>query len=274
MPPLPAPPWVCGWKTVAIYLTQAVSYRWVARNFQLHANVAKQILFEVSEGNAKVERIFFLAGYPRGHPKRHLIRLVADGELAARQGELEVVTGLHVYSVRPADRSPPAPPSWSHDLHQLEGLLAALVSSSDAAPNSLATNGLSAVKSIGILRDPKAVSAPPAPAAGAAAASKAAAATAATQPASRASAGPTSTAAKPEPARPQVSAKAPPPAAVKNPSTSAKGGGALAAMFARAPPAKPKAEAKRPSAGQGGLLEDSDDGEGSDAHPFNMVTLS
>ena len=108
-------------KYVSSVLLQAVSYKWLARERKLPANLAKQLLFAFAEAHrGKVAATYLLAGWVRagtsGDEPRHVVKLVPAACLAQRSAELDSVTDVHVHSVQPTQpkaRTRPAPVTHS-----------------------------------------------------------------------------------------------------------------------------------------------------------------
>ena len=103
---------------------QAVSYKWLARERLLPANLAKQLLFAFAEAHrGKVAATYLLAGWVKdgaeGGEARHVVKLVPAACLAKRTAELDRVTDMHVHSVQPTQPKARAkaqrlsPQSWS-----------------------------------------------------------------------------------------------------------------------------------------------------------------
>lgn len=85
---------------------QAVSYKWLARERSLPANLAKQLLFAFAEAHrGKVAATYLLAGWVKdgaeGGEARHVVKLVPAACLAQRRAELDRVTDVHVHNVQP-----------------------------------------------------------------------------------------------------------------------------------------------------------------------------
>ena len=86
---------------------QAVSYKWLARERSLPANLAKQLLFAFAEAHrGKVAATYLLAGWVKdgaecGGEARHVVKLVPAACLAQRRAELDRITDVHVHSVQP-----------------------------------------------------------------------------------------------------------------------------------------------------------------------------
>ena len=64
-----------------LIFVQAVTYKWLARQNNIPANLAKQYLFAYAEGNrGKINTTYLLAGWTN-EPEQHVISLVAEGKL-------------------------------------------------------------------------------------------------------------------------------------------------------------------------------------------------
>ena len=247
---------------------KTVTYKWVAREFDVSVNHAKRLLFEHARKNDSVlVATHVVSGWTSaagddgaGVTRTQVVRLVEGAEaLAAAKAELDDVTGEHVYSVRPVDAKDAAvggdaakslPPAC---VAQTD----AMFDASPSTPNALRDNRHSAVRCASAKRDdgparrvsakPKpepAEAKRPAPAKSAdAAAAKAKAAPSKAEPAAAASSKPSGAFAgfKPVDKKAAGANPAAPPKPAGRPV--AKGAGAMAAMFARAPHKKAPAPA-------------------------------
>jgi hypothetical protein len=75
-----------------------VSYKWLARQYSVPSNFAKQILFKFVEGEgAKVKAVYLVSGYPKEDSTQHVVRLVDAADLASCCSKLETQTSIHVY---------------------------------------------------------------------------------------------------------------------------------------------------------------------------------
>lgn len=85
--------------------SQAVSYKWLARERSLPVNLAKQLLFAFAEAHrGKVAATYLLAGWsgnPQSGAARHVVQLVPAARLAEQSAALDTVTDVHVHSVQP-----------------------------------------------------------------------------------------------------------------------------------------------------------------------------
>ena len=247
---------------------KTVTYKWVAREFDVSVNHAKRLLFEHARKNDSVlVATHVVSGWTSaagddgaGVTRTQVVRLVEGAEaLAAAKAALDDVTGEHVYSVRPVDAKDAAvggdaakslPPAC---VAQTD----AMFDASPSTPNALRDNRHSAVRCASAKRDdgparrvsakPKpepAEAKRPAPAKSAdVAAAKAKAAPSKAEPAAAASSKPSGAFAgfKPVDKKAAGANPAAPPKPAGRPA--AKGAGAMAAMFARAPPKKAPAPA-------------------------------
>jgi DNA polymerase delta subunit 3 len=242
---------------------KTVTYKWVAREFDVSADHAKRLLFEHARNNDSVlVATHVVSGWTStagddgaGVTRTQVVRLVEGAEaLAAAKAALDGVTGEHVYSVRPVDAKDAAvggdaakslPPAC---VAQTD----AMFDASPSTPNALRDNRHSAVRCASAKRDDgpaRRVSAKPktsSPAEAkrpAPAAAKAKAAPSKAEPAAAASSKPSGAFAgfKPVDKKAAGANPAAPPKPAGRPA--AKGAGAMAAMFARAPPKKATAPA-------------------------------
>ena len=243
---------------------KTVTYKWVAREFDVSADHAKRLLFEHARNNDSVlVATHVVSGWTStagddgaGVTRTQVVRLVEGAEaLAAAKAALDGVTGEHVYSVRPVDAKDAAvggdaakslPPAC---VAQTD----AMFDASPSTPNALRDNRHSAVRCASAKRDDgpaRRVSAKPktsSPAEAkrpAPAAAKAKAAPSKAEPAAAASSKPSGAFAGFKPVDKKANGANPkeaPPKPAGRPA--AKGAGAMAAMFARAPPKKATAPA-------------------------------
>ena len=81
-----------------------VTYKWLARHFSLSAALAKQLLFAFAEAHrSKADITYLLSGWTHaGNSRQHVVHLVDAARLQERLADLDPVTGLHIYSVQPA----------------------------------------------------------------------------------------------------------------------------------------------------------------------------
>ena len=243
---------------------KTVTYKWVAREFDVSADHAKRLLFEHARNNDSVlVATHVVSGWTStagddgaGVTRTQVVRLVEGAEaLAAAKAALDGVTGEHVYSVRPVDAKDAAvggdaakslPPAC---VAQTD----AMFDASPSTPNALRDNRHSAVRCASAKRDDgpaRRVSAKPktsSPAEAkrpAPAAAKAKAAPSKAEPAAAASSKPSGAFAGFKPVDKKANGANPkeaPPKPAGRPA--AKGAGAMAAMFAKAPPKKATAPA-------------------------------
>ena len=243
---------------------KTVTYKWVAREFDVSVNHAKRLLFEHARNNDSVlVATHVVSGWTStagddgaGVTRTQVVRLVEGAEaLAAAKAALDGVTGEHVYSVRPVDAKDAAvggdaakslPPAC---VAQTD----AMFDASPSTPNALRDNRHSAVRCASAKRDDgpaRRVSAKPktsSPAEAkrpAPAAAKAKTAPSKAEPAAAASSKPSGAFAGFKPVDKKANGANPkeaPPKPAGRPA--AKGKGAMAAMFAKAPPKKATAPA-------------------------------
>ena len=117
--------------------SQAVSYKWLARERSLPANLAKQLLFAFAEAHrGKVAATYLLAGWVRdgahGDEPRHVVKLVPAACLARCSAELDRVTDVHVHNVQPTQ--PMARTRLAPSTAQLELAFSALAVAKRASP--------------------------------------------------------------------------------------------------------------------------------------------
>eukprot|EP00884_Botryococcus_braunii_P011361 jgi/Botrbrau1/20225/Bobra.31_1s0022.1 len=134
-----------------------VSYKWVARNYDIPANLAKQLLFKLVESQrGKLQATYLLAGWTEGAQgsRQHTVQVVDASVLAREKARFSPITGLHVYSLQP---SQPKDPSevWSSELDQTRELFAAMLRPAEegGTGNVLADNRCSAVACPAAKRD-------------------------------------------------------------------------------------------------------------------------
>ena len=91
---------------------KTVTYKWVAREFDVPVNHAKRLLFaHASKNDSVLVATHVVSGWTStagddgaGVTRTQVVRLVEGAEaLAAAKAALDEVTGEHVYSVRPVD---------------------------------------------------------------------------------------------------------------------------------------------------------------------------
>lgn len=82
-----------------------VSYKWVAREFDIPANYAKQLLFKLVESQRnKCHATYLLSGWVEDGEgiRQHVVQVVDASVLAREKARFSPITGLHVYSVQPS----------------------------------------------------------------------------------------------------------------------------------------------------------------------------
>lgn len=78
-----------------------MSFKWLARQYDLSADLAKQLLFSfVEQHGPKVSAIYLLAGWTK--QGSHIVQLVGQKGLQNRRAGLKSETSLHVYSIQPS----------------------------------------------------------------------------------------------------------------------------------------------------------------------------
>jgi DNA polymerase delta subunit 3 len=247
---------------------KTVTYKWVAREFDVPVNHAKRLLFaHASKNDSVLVATHVVSGWTSvadgddeaGVTRTQVVRLVEGAEaLAAAKAALDEVTGEHVYSVRPVDAKDATVGGDSKSLPPAcVAQTDAMFDASPSTPNALRDNRHSAVRCASAKRDdgparrvtakpkPSAAKKPEPPKTSAKAEPAAATAGKAGPPAAPASSKPSGGKSKPPGAfagfKPvdKNAAVAPKPTA----KPAGKGAGAMAAMFARAPPKKAAAAA-------------------------------
>lgn len=75
-----------------------VSYKWLARQYTISANYAKQTLFKfVEQQGSKVKAVYLVSGYLKEDESKHVVRLVDAANLAACRDQFTHVTSIHVH---------------------------------------------------------------------------------------------------------------------------------------------------------------------------------
>ena len=247
---------------------KTVTYKWVAREFDVPVNHAKRLLFaHASKNDSVLVATHVVSGWTSvaggddgaGITRTQVVRLVEGAEaLAAAKAALDEVTGEHVYSVRPVDAKDATVGGDSKSLPPAcVAQTDAMFDASPSTPNALRDNRHSAVRCASAKRDdgparrvtakpkPSTAKKPEPPKTSAKAEPAAATAEKGGPPAAPASSKPSGGKSKPPGAfagfKPmdKNAAVAPKPTA----KPAGKGAGAMAAMFARAPPKKAAAAA-------------------------------
>ena len=229
-----------------------VTYKFLARHLDISANLAKKLLFaHVSRSSGASVATHVVSGWVKsGDVRAHVVRLArgVDGEVEAARKAMDEVTGEHVYSVSKASSDHPA----------LTAVPASSVKQTDElfdappeTPNALRDNRHSAVACALVKRaegPARRVTKKPSPPAAPAPAAKSAAAAVKTEPKKTEAKGPGPFAGFKPVAKSDVKPE-PRPAAAKPAAKPTGGGrGAMAAMFAKAPPKKAAAPAPPPPA--------------------------
>ena len=230
----------------------AVTYKFLARHLDVSANLAKKLLFaHVARSAGASVATHVVSGWVKsGDTRAHVVRLArgVDGEVEAARKAMDEVTGEHVYSVAKATGS-------SEDHPVLASVPPASTKQTDElfdappeTPNALRDNRHSAVACALVKRaegPARRVTKTTAPAPATALAAKPAVKTEAKKTEAK---GPGPFAGFKPVAKSDVKPE-PKPAAAKPAAKPAGGGkGAMAAMFAKAPPKKAAAPAPPPPA--------------------------
>jgi hypothetical protein len=75
-----------------------VSYKWLARQYSIPSNFAKQILFKFVEAEGtNVKPVYLVSGFLKEDNTQHVVRLVDAADLASCCSKLETQTSIHVY---------------------------------------------------------------------------------------------------------------------------------------------------------------------------------
>ena len=247
---------------------KTVTYKWVAREFDVPVNHAKRLLFaHASKNDSVLVATHVVSGWTSvaggddgaGITRTQVVRLVEGAEaLAAAKAALDEVTGEHVYSVRPVDAKDATVGGDSKSLPPAcVAQTDAMFDASPSTPNALRDNRHSAVRCASVKRDdgparrvtakpkPSTAKKPEPPKTSAKAEPAAATAGKAGPPAAPASSKPSGGKSKPPGAFAGFKPVDKNAAVAPKPTTkpAGKGAGAMAAMFARAPPKKAAAAA-------------------------------
>ena len=77
---------------------KVVSYKWLARQYSLPSNYAKQLLFKFAEQQgSKVRTVYLVSGCLKEDETKHVVRLVDASELAACRDQFATQTSIHVH---------------------------------------------------------------------------------------------------------------------------------------------------------------------------------
>jgi len=78
---------------------KVVSYKWLARQYAIPSNYAKQVLFQFAEQNAsKVKTVYLVSGVLKSDSNgAHVVRLVDAKDLAACTSDFATRTSIHVH---------------------------------------------------------------------------------------------------------------------------------------------------------------------------------
>ena len=109
---------------------QSVSYKWLAREYDIPVTLAKQLLCEfVERCGGRAAATYLVAGWaapPTGGPRTHVVRVVPGDALAAARAALDPLTAVHVFSVAPCQPKD-ALDVFNQDADQAGCLFAALL---------------------------------------------------------------------------------------------------------------------------------------------------
>eukprot|EP00215_Chloropicon_roscoffensis_P004134 CAMPEP_0198475210 /NCGR_PEP_ID=MMETSP1456-20131121/40699_1 /TAXON_ID=1461544 ORGANISM="Unidentified sp., Strain RCC1871" /NCGR_SAMPLE_ID=MMETSP1456 /ASSEMBLY_ACC=CAM_ASM_001119 /LENGTH=445 /DNA_ID=CAMNT_0044201907 /DNA_START=37 /DNA_END=1371 /DNA_ORIENTATION=+ len=121
---------------------QIVSFKWVAREFEVNARKARSLLEDLAKGKLsdKLRRIHLVCGYTKAPKRSHVVQLVPEEKLAETEEALERVTSRSIYSVQPCALKDPGA-LWSAEYTQVD----ALFSEPADCANSLRDNRMSDV---------------------------------------------------------------------------------------------------------------------------------
>ena len=121
---------------------QIVSFKWVAREFEVNARKARSLLEDLAKGKLsdKLRRIHLVCGWTKAPKRSHVVQLVPEEKLAETEEALERVTSRSIYSVQPCALKDPGA-LWSAEYTQVD----ALFSEPADCANSLRDNRMSDV---------------------------------------------------------------------------------------------------------------------------------
>lgn len=139
---------------------QAITFKWVARHFNIPYDTSKKVLFEfLSKQGQKVRACFLLSGWTKDASPRHVVRIVDGNSLDEAKAALGVITALHVYSVQPSEAKDADKLQNTEYVQSEEMFRRMLASTTD--PNPLSANLLSTVRCPAAKRDASLVRAVP-----------------------------------------------------------------------------------------------------------------
>ena len=121
---------------------QIVSFKWVAREFEVNARKARSLLEDLAKGKLsdKLRRIHLVCGWTKAPKRSHVVQLVPEEKLAETEEALERVTSRSIYGVQPCALKDPGA-LWSAEYTQVD----ALFSEPADCANSLRDNRMSDV---------------------------------------------------------------------------------------------------------------------------------
>mmetsp|Transcript_26894 Transcript_26894/g.58708 ORF Transcript_26894/g.58708 Transcript_26894/m.58708 type:complete len:524 (-) Transcript_26894:194-1765(-) len=125
--------------------SRAISYKWLARQYNLSANAAKRLLYKFAdEFKGKVEAMYMVSGWSKDNS--HVMQVVRANELEGLRKQLNPLTGLHIYSVAPHN-SAGGSALWQIDYQQSQELLReCLEGRNTPSATFFKSNGCSSVK--------------------------------------------------------------------------------------------------------------------------------
>uniref|UniRef100_A0A383WDL1 DNA polymerase delta subunit 3 n=1 Tax=Tetradesmus obliquus TaxID=3088 RepID=A0A383WDL1_TETOB len=100
---------------------KVVSYKWLARQYQIPSNHAKQVLRQyLQQHGSQAKAIFLVAGQLQADPNCLVTRLVDSAHLTACLEDFAGQPSVHVHSVMPAEPRPVTDPGrlWAEDVLQ------------------------------------------------------------------------------------------------------------------------------------------------------------
>ncbi|KAF6258865.1 hypothetical protein COO60DRAFT_1075594 [Scenedesmus sp. NREL 46B-D3] len=131
---------------------KVVSYKWLARQYQMPSNHAKQVLHQyMQQHGTQAKAIFLVAGHLKGDPTCLVTRLVGANSLTACLEDFAVQPSVHVHSVMPAEHRPVTDPGrlWAEDVLQARHFYQSVLQQQQTADGSadvFARNACSSVK--------------------------------------------------------------------------------------------------------------------------------
>ncbi|GAX72699.1 hypothetical protein CEUSTIGMA_g155.t1 [Chlamydomonas eustigma] len=100
---------------------KVISYKWLARNYGISANLAKRVLLRFAEERKERLRIHFLIS-GKAKDGAQVVTVVESGDVEGFRSKLDCITSSHIYSVAPAYEVDPHT-LWQHELMQTQELL-------------------------------------------------------------------------------------------------------------------------------------------------------